>query len=445
MTERSFNLVVPLAHKATAMRTTDTDRRRAARSGAVSRLSNRPGDVDSTILPAGPGLRASAAAPSTASASTTSSAPAPSADRNPLSFTDLVEAYLDCRRTKRNTGAALAFELNLEHNLRRLYDELLDGTYAPGRSKCFVISRPKYREVWAAEFRDRIVHWLLYNHIGPRFERTFITDSCACIEGRGTLYAAQRLERKVRSVTQNWSRPAYYLKLDLANFFVSIDKRILRELLFAKIHDPFWQWLTDVVLMHDPRANFVYRGDPAMMDRVPPHKRLMEQPAHLGLPIGNLSSQFFANVYLDVLDQRAKHVLGARHYIRYVDDFLFLHKSPAWLNAVLADLTAFLPARLGVRINPRKTILQPIDRGVDFVGQVIKPWRRETRKRTRNEALRRVAETSADELMPVANSYFGLLRQASASHHDRARLANVVRSRGRAVDAAFTKAYRGAQ
>ena len=443
MTERTFNLVVPLPHKGTAMRITDTDRRRAARSSAVSLSSNRPGDVDSTILPAGPGIRTSTTATRTTTTRTTSSAPAPSADRNQLSFAALVEAYLDCRRTKRNTSAALAFELNLERNLRCLYDELIDGRYAPGRSKCFVISRPKFREVWAAEFRDRIVHWLLYNHIGPRFERSFIADSCACIEGRGTLYAAQRLEAKIRSITQNWSRPAYYLKLDLANFFVSIDKRVLRELLLAKISEPFWRGLTELVLMHDPRANFVYRGDPEMLDRVPAHKRLMAQPAHLGLPIGNLSSQFFANVYLDVLDRRAKHQLGARHYIRYVDDFLFLDESPARLNEILADVTAFLPARLGVQLNPRKTILQPVARGVDFVGQVIKPWRRSTRKRTRNEAYRRVAATPAADLLPVANSYFGLLRQASASHADRAQLANVIRSRGRAVDAEFTKTFRG--
>ncbi|WP_116615015.1 RNA-directed DNA polymerase [Paraburkholderia unamae] len=333
--------------------------------------------------------------------------------------------------------------MNLERNLRRLYDELAAGTYVPGRSKCFVITRPKPREVWAAEFRDRIVHHLLYNRIGPRFERSFIADSCACIEGRGTLYAARRLEAKVRSITQNWSRPAYYLKCDLANFFVSIDKRILLELLLAKISEPFWRALTELVLMHDPRADFVYRGDPAMMERVPTHKRLMEQSKHLGLPIGNLSSQFFANVLLDVLDQRAKHELGARHYIRYVDDFVILHESPRYLNDVLADVTAFLPARLGVQINPRKTILQPVARGIDFVGQVIKPWHRVTRKRTRDDALRRVATAPPADVFEMANSYFGLLRQATASHQDRARLANVVRSRGRSVDAAFTKTFRG--
>ncbi|KVX53684.1 RNA-directed DNA polymerase [Burkholderia cepacia] len=322
-----------------------------------------------------------------------------------------------------------------------LHDELADGSYQPGRSICFVITRPKPREVWAAAFRDRIVHHLLYNRIGPRFERAFIADSCACIKGRGTLYAAQRLEAKARSITQNWSKRAFYLKCDLANFFVSIDKRILLELLLAKVPEPFWRSLTETVLMHDPRDDYEYHGDPSMMDLVAPHKRLLGQAPHLGLPIGNLSSQFFANVYLDVLDQRAKHVLGARHYIRYVDDFVFLHESPARLNEILADVTAFLPGRLGARINPRKTILQPIDRGIDFVGQVIKPWRRETRKRTRNEALRRVAETAPGDLTQVANSYFGLLRQATASHHDRARLANLLRSLGKAVDRDLTKTF----
>ncbi|KVO95581.1 reverse transcriptase [Burkholderia ubonensis] len=332
--------------------------------------------------------------------------------------------------------------MRLERNLRRLYDELADGSYTPGRSTCFVITRPKPREVWAAAFRDRIVHHLLYNRIGPRFERSFIADSCACIKGRGTLYAAQRLEAKVRSITQNWSRRAFYLKCDLANFFVSVDKRILLDLLFAKISEPFWRALTERVLMHDPRGDFEYRGDPLMMQLVPPHKRLMEQDEHLGLPIGNLSSQFFANVYLDVLDQRAKHVLGARHYIRYVDDFVFLDESPARLNEMLADVTTFLPARLGVRINPRKTILQPIDRGVDFVGQVIKPWHRTTRKRTRNEALRRVAATPGADLVQVANSYFGMLRQATASYADRAWLANILRSRGHSIDQHFLKTFR---
>ena len=445
MTERSFNLVVPLAHKATAMRVTETDRRCVARSSAVSLLSNRPGDVDSTTYPAGLGIRTSTTATRTTTNRTTSCAPVPSADwkwNAAFSFAELVEAYFDCRRTKRNSASALAFEIDMERNLRRLFDELVNGSYMPGRSKCFVIDRPKHREVWAAEFRDRIVHHLLYNHIGPRFERSFIADSCACIKGRGTLYAVQRLEKKVRSVTQNWSRPAHYLKCDLANFFVSIDKRVLLDLLHAKIPEPFWRDLVDLVLMHDPRGDFVYLGDPAMIDCVPPHKRLMEQPVHLGLPIGNLSSQFFANVYLNELDQFVKHELRCRHYIRYVDDFLLLHESPQWLNEAHAAINAFLPARLRAGLNPKKTILQPVARGIDFVGQVIRPWVRHTRKRTLDSGIKRVREMPAADLYQAANSYFGLLRQATGSHVDRAKLANVALKRGHAVNRHLTKIYR---
>lgn len=360
-----------------------------------------------------------------------------------VTFLEVLEAYLDCRRTKRNTRSALAFEQNFEANLLELHGELKDGSYRPGRSICFVVTRPKAREVWAADIRDRIVHHLLYRRIGAQFENSFIADSCACISGRGTLYAAQRLEAKIRSITQNWSRPAFYLKLDLANFFVSIDKCILRELLARKISEPWWMRLTETVLFHDPRTNFEFRGDPALIEHVPPHKRLTNQPDHRGLPIGNLSSQFFANVYLDVLDQRAKHLLGARHYIRYVDDFIFLHESTDWLNAVLADVDAFLPERLGVRLNPKKTILQPVARGVDFVGHVIKPWTRSTRRRTVSEAVRRVGKVDSADFLPVANSYFGLLGQASSSHHDRAKLGNAVRRRGHAVNRALTKTYRG--
>ena len=373
--------------------------------------------------------------------------PAPSADDHAaapaaFSFEDLVAAYFDCRRTKRNTPSALAFEQQLERNLIQLHDELVAGEYSPRPSICFVVTRPKPREVWAATFRDRIVHHLLYRHIGPRAERSFIADSCACIPGRGTLYAARRLEAKIRSATQNWTVPAYYLKCDLANFFVTIDKGILWDLLAPRIPESWWRALAHLVLFHDPRPDVVLQGARSLLALVPPHKQLRRQAAHLGLPIGNLSSQFFANVYLDALDRHVKHVLRARHYIRYVDDFILLHESPGQLNAWLADLTDFLPRTLGVQLNPRKTILQPIARGVDFVGHVIKPWRRSLRRRTFNEALARISGLDDDETYESGNSYFGLLRQAPASHHDRARLANALRRRGHSVNRSLTKVYR---
>jgi hypothetical protein len=239
----------------------------------------------------------------------------PSADHNDTGLTveELLCAYYDCRRRKRTTINALQFETNLERNIMDLYRELVDGSYRPGTSICFVITRPRPREVWAADFRDRVVHHLLYNRIANRFHRSFIADSCACIPGRGTLYGATRLEHKIRSITQNWSKRAYYLKLDLANFFVSINKNILRELLAKKIDEPWTMWLAETILFHDPRKDVRIKGATKLLALIPPHKSLFNQPAHLGLPIGNLSSQFFANVYMDSLDQYVKHQIKAPH------------------------------------------------------------------------------------------------------------------------------------
>jgi retron-type reverse transcriptase len=456
MTVRNINLVLPLSQKDTAMRIMETADSNQNVSSAVTPLIGndlRQSYVDSKtqrstpLIQIMPGTRTSTTATRTTTTRITSSAPALSADHTEchqadFNFEELVQAYFDCRKNKRNTASALAFEQNLERNLIKLYDELKDGTYSPGKSICFVITRPKPREVWAADFKDRIVHHLFYNRISPRFYASFIVDSCACIPGRGTLYAAKRLESKIRSATENWSKPCFYLKCDLANFFVAIDKSILRQQIAEKVTEPYWLWLADLILFHDPRQNYELRGNEELLKLVPAHKRLTNQPSNLGLPIGNLSSQFFANIYLNSLDQYIKHQIGAKHYIRYVDDFVLLHESPQWLNHALDDINAFLPEKLNAKLNPTKTILQTVDRGVDFVGQVIKPWHRYTRKRTVNEAVNQVKKTPAADLFEVANSYFGLLGQAGKSHHDRAKLANALRYRGHTIKADLSKTYR---
>jgi RNA-directed DNA polymerase len=359
------------------MLATDTDQLdlfEPVTSGAVAGLRIRPGDVDRandrrTPTSAGPGTRTSTTATRTTTTRTTSSEPARSAACDEAafydppgeesagqscSFSDLLQAWLDCRRTKRTTPSALAFEADHEAHLVELHARLAGGTYTPGRSICFIIDRPKPREIWAAPFPDRIPHHLLYNKVGPRFERGFIADSCACIEGRGTLYAARRLEAKVRSITRNWRRPAFYLKCDVANFFVSIDKPILAGLLERRIPEPFWRDLARTILLHDPRADVEVRGDRRRLALIPPHKSLFTQDADHGLPIGNLSSQFFANVYLDELDQFVAHRLGARHYVRYVDDFVLLHESPQQLNAWRARSPRSSPSACASSSTPRR-------------------------------------------------------------------------------------------
>jgi len=461
----NFNLVAPLPSafaEVTDMRTADTSGQldlfgdRDA-SGAVSPLIGRQdaglrrGNIDSAndrsstpTTPTTPGTRTSATATRTTGTRTIGTGVARSADRNDavFSYARVLEAWLACRRNKRSTASARAFESRLEENLTELRDAFLNGSYTPGRSICFVITRPKPREVWAAPFRDRVGHHHLYLAVAERFERAFITDSCACIPGRGTLYSARRLEAKVRSITQNWKRPAYYLKCDLANFFVSIDKNKLRDLLAARIHEPELMDLAERILFHDPRVDVDVQSPPERLALVPPHKSLNNQPTHLGLPIGNLSSQFFANVYLDVLDQHVKHRLRARHYVRYVDDFVLLHESPAQLNAWRLEIEALLAERLAVRLNPSKTVLQPIDRGIDFAGHLIKPHRRSIRPRTVRATLQRVAAMPAEDLYEAGNSYFGLMRQASHSHNDRAQLARLLLARGHAVNRQLTKTYR---
>jgi retron-type reverse transcriptase len=442
LTPVRWNLVAPLAHKATATHTLGNRLARPALSGAVDELigaSLRRADVDSATSARTPGCRTSTTATRTGTTSTTRTALGPSASS--YLFSQLVQAYIDCRRTKRNSASALAFEARLERELCDLHEDLVSGAYRPGRSTCFVARRPKPREIWAAGFRDRVVHHLLYNQISPSFYASFTADSCACIPGRGTLYAACRLEHQVRSITRNWSRPAFYLKCDLANFFVAIDKNVLREQLVPRIDGAWWQQLAETVLFHDPREDVEVRSPPAVMRLVPPHKSLFNAPADTGLPIGNLSSQFFANVYLDALDQFVKHKLRAPRYVRYVDDFVLLHESSAALVDWLNRIGEFLPARLGAHLNPRKTVLQPADRGIDFVGHVIKPWRRIPRANALPNALRRLQQTADADYIAAANSYFGLLRQSQSSHHIRADLANSARRRGFSVSADLTKAY----
>jgi RNA-directed DNA polymerase len=448
MPVRNLNLVAPLPHEGTAMHIADTAASRQARSGAVSPLvgaSLRQGNVDSAkkrSTPATtPGTRTSTTATRTPTTRRSRRELAPSADTD-FSFNSLVQAYLDCRQHKRNTASALAFEAHLEANLCALFDELAAGTYRPGRSICFAITRPKPREVWAADFRDRIVHHILYNHIAPRFHASFDVGSCACIPGRGTLYGVKRLETQVRSITQNWSRPAFYLKCDLANFFVSINKNVVFEQLAAKVHEPWWLWLAQVVLFHDPREEVAIYDASGALKMVPSHKSLWNAPDDHGLPIGNLSSQFFANVYLDALDKFCKHQVGARHYVRYVDDFILLHESAQWLNDAHAKIREFLPAVLGGRLNDSKTILQPVARGIDFVGQVIKPWRRTTRRRTVHNAINRLRHMPADELFESGNSTLGLVRQASHGYYERIDVCRALLARGHVVAGNWEKILR---
>lgn len=357
--------------------------------------------------------------------------------RSEITVAQVFEAYYDCRSRKRNTASALAFEVNLEANLMGLYRELVAGTWVPAPASVFVVQRPKCREVWAADFRDRIVHHLVYRAIGPLFERAFIGDSCACIEGRGTLFGADRLERHLLSATENWSKPAFVLKADIKNFFGSIDQSILFDLLAAKIRDQTMLDLCRKLVFQDVRRGATVRSTPAELALVPRHKSLFHAAPGIGLPIGNLSSQFFANVLLDRLDQMIKRRLGMRHYVRYVDDMVLIHPSAAVLLDAAQAMREHL-AGLGLELAEHKTFVAPAAKGVDFVGHVIRPFRRSGRAKTHRAALRRIEDAAAAELGARVNSYLGLYRHAGS----RAQIIDVGRAamrRGLRLDRALTK------
>ena len=354
---------------------------------------------------------------------------------------ELFQAYYDCRKRKRNTHNALAFEVRLERNLMDLYQELHDGSYHPGRSLCFVVTHPKPREIWAASFRDRIVHHLIYNRIAPAFYRRFSVESCACIPGRGTLYAVERLTQHLRSATQDWSQARPVLQMDLANFFVSIDKAVLDGLLALRIADPYTLHLTRLLLHHDPTTNVHVRSTAALMRTIPPHKSLFTVAGQgRGLPIGNLTSQFFANVYLDPLDQCVKRELRQRYYVRYVDDLVIVAnpgQSRADVRGVGEILSAYARDALHVQFHPRKTHLQNSNQGINFVGYVVRPWARYLRRRTLATAAHKLRQPLSNPAQTV-NSYFGLLRHTNG-WRQRQTLAHRARGAGLHVNRALTQ------
>lgn len=351
-----------------------------------------------------------------------------------FSLENLVRQYAACRRNKRNTANALRFEARQELNLLALRDELLARSYEPARSVCFFAVRPKLREIFAADFRDRVVHHVLVSHLEPIWERVFIHDSYACRKGKGVHRAVARLQQFMRQATANGTREAFVLHLDIRNYFMSIDKARLFEMLDARLKNDDARWLTRKLVFHDCTAAPLVKGDPRFVERLPPHKTLFRAPAGKGLPIGNLNSQFFANVYLNALDQFVKHRLRCRWYLRYCDDFVLLAHSREQLLDWRERIRGFLAEQLLLELNTARERLRPVADGVDFLGYIVRPFHllvrrrvlghlREKLGRAQRELMCRGAAVMIwrydcerlDALQATLASYFGHLRWAA--HH----------------------------
>ena len=318
------------------------------------------------------------------------------------------------------------FDEHRNKNLIALKAQLLSGIYRPGASTCFIVTKPSVREVFAADFRDRVVHHVLVRVIEPRFEKRFIQNSYACRKGKGIHRALKDVRRDIRRVTKNNTLPAFFMHLDVSGFFMSIKKDILFALLQKQVKNSTLRALAQKIIFHDPTTCFIYRGDPRLQKLVPPHKSLFSVPKGQGLPIGNLTSQFFANVYLNELDQFVKHTLQVAHYFRYADDVLILAKTREELPLLRDKIAIFLKDHLALSLNTQKTKIGALKDGVDWLGYVVHPTHTLVRKRIVRAAKQKIAGfekmlASLDEAPSNAlriqiaasiNSYFGFFSHA---------------------------------
>lgn len=289
------------------------------------------------------------------------------------SFESLYYAYLRARRNKRYRHEVLRFTARLEEELITLQNELIYQTYRPGRHREFVIHEPKTRVIMAPPFRDRVVHHALVAVIEPIFERGFIYDSYACRVGKGTHAGANRVTEFLRRAQAEWGR-VYCLKADVSQYFPSIHHETLKALIRKRIACSSTLWLIDTII--DSTAE---EGDPSPR----------------GLPVGNLTSQLFANVYLNELDQFIKHTLRVRYYVRYMDDFVVLHHDKRALWDIKREVECFLADRLLLRLNHRTGVF-PISQGIDFLGYRIWPTHRLLRKSSIKRARRGFKKLARD-------------------------------------------------
>jgi retron-type reverse transcriptase len=345
-----------------------------------------------------------------------------------VSLRQLHDAWLKARSGKKPSANQFAFDTNWASNLLQLQQSVNDCTWQPMPSTCFIAIRPKAREIHAPDFADRVVHHWLVPQLEKLWEPAFIFDSYANRKGKGSHAAVARLQQFIRQQPK-----AFYLQLDIHNFFNSIHRPTLWGMLKNKLAkagaSQQVMHATHALLKQHPLSQGVsYRCSAAERAAVPMHKRLENSAAGCGLPIGNLSSQFFANVYLDALDQFVKHTLKAKRYIRYVDDFILVHNDKAQLATWQADIEQFIATRLKLKLK-QDIRLRPITDGIDFLGYVARPTHTISRRRVvshfndalsawecshvANQAIKATPQ-SIRQIRSVIASYMGHIKQASS-------------------------------
>jgi retron-type reverse transcriptase len=292
------------------------------------------------------------------------------------SFANLYRAFRAARKGKRGRAAVASFEFNLEHNLLSLERELREQTYQPGAYTNFYIYEPKRRLVSAAPFPDRVVHHALCNVIEPIWEARFIHANFACRKDKGTHKALDQAHAWVKQYR-------YVFHGDIVKYFPSIDHQILRRLLARRIADRQTMWLIDQIM--NSGVGIQAREAPVIYF---PGDDLFAANRPRGLPIGNLTSQLWANIYLHELDKFVKHKLRCKAYQRYMDDFLLFANDKAQLHHWREAIRDFLASQLRLTLHPKKSLVFPVNVGLDFCGFRLYP----THRRLRRSSIRRFVQ-----------------------------------------------------
>ncbi len=290
------------------------------------------------------------------------------------------------------------FEFNLEENIFQLYNDLKNDRYKHGAYLAFYVRDPKLRHIHKASVRDRLFHHAVFRVLYSIFDKNFIYDSYSCRLGGGTHLAVNRLEKFVAKLSGNNRRTIYALKCDIRKFFDSVDKEILLGIIKRKIKDNNSVKLISIIL--DSFSKEQGRG----------------------LPLGNVTSQLFANIYLNELDQYLKHQLKTKYYLRYCDDFIILGDDEEDLSRLVGKISDFLREKLKLSLHDDKIILRKHRQGIDFLGYIVLPHyrviRTKTRKRIINKIIAKREESDSDLISQESfrhslNSYLGVFSHGS--------------------------------
>jgi RNA-directed DNA polymerase len=287
-------------------------------------------------------------------------------------------SYLHARKNKRNTNNQLRFEMYQEEGLMQLAKAIYERKYTPKPCIAFIIHKPVMREIFAADFTDRIVHHLLYRCLYPIIDLKLINDTYSCRVGKGTLYGINRVGKFIRSCSNNYSKETYILKLDIQAYFMNMQHQIIYDKVLAMLPEKKQNYLgiskeTILYLLKQTifnpiKENCRIKGSRRDWDGLPTSKSLFHYPNTTGLPIGNLTSQVFGNVYMNDFDHLVKKELGIKYYGRYVDDMVFVNNDKNYLQSIIPKLSDFLLSTSGNSPNVIKSLIAANERDIITIG-----------------------------------------------------------------------------